>query len=123
MSVGADRLSRIEEKLDQLADDGIRTRVAVAELAATLRTHTERQTERTAARDMRCTDHEGRLRVIERTGADEHGGQIAALETEIRKLREWRARLAGIAAAIGAGVGTPLGAAAVLIARAIAPAS
>lgn len=112
MTEEADRLSRIEasidklvERFDKLVDEGAKTRITVAELSATLRTHTERQTERTAARDLRCIDHEGRIRCVEQAGADEHGKQIEALQTEVRQLREWRARIAGIGAAIGAGGG------------------
>lgn len=77
--------------------------------------------------DRRGDDHEARLRVIERIGAAEHAelirtqaGQITELKDEIQGLKLWRAKLAGIAAGIGALIGTPIGAAAVFIATAMA---
>jgi hypothetical protein len=96
VSEGADRLTRIEEKLDRIVDDGAKTREKVAELAATLRTHTERQTERTAARDLRCTDHETRIRTVEGYDAEDHETRLVALE-------RMRWLLLGAAVALGVG--------------------
>lgn len=118
MSADGDRLSRIEAALDKLVEQVGQARSDIAAVQATLAAHVRQQAERTANRDRRCDDHKVRLRALEDTGADEHGGQIVALQDEVRMLREWRVKLAGMAAGVAALVATPMGAAAMAIAQA-----
>ena len=111
MSEGSDRLTRIENAVMELV-------ARTSTMQATLDAHIRQQTERTANRDRRCDDHEVRIRALDDAGADEHGGQIAAMQEEIRALREWRIKLVGMAAAVATLVSTPLGAAGLAIAQA-----
>ena len=112
-----------ETKLDAIATQLGDLRVGITEV----RGDTSAILGRLKDVDRRGEDHEARIRAMERIGAAEHAeliraqaAQISGLKDEIQGLKLWRAKLAGIAAGIGALVGTPLGAAAVFIAKAMA---
>jgi hypothetical protein len=89
VSAGADRLTRIEDAVMELV-------ARTSTMQATLEAHIRQQTERTARRDQRCTDHETRIRDVEGHDTDDHEARIVSLE-------RWRWTLAGAAAVLGAG--------------------
>ena len=87
-----------DDKLDALAGAVGDLRVGIANIAGDTRAILARLD----SQDTAVRDHEGRLRTIEAQGTSEHGPQIKDLRTEVQALREWRARMVGRAAGIGA---------------------
>lgn len=99
-----------EDKLDALSGQLTDVRVALAVVAADTRAILGRLQDV----DRRAEDHETRVRALEQIGADEHTTQIQQLMQDMQSLREWRAKvlgMAGLVSVVVSAVGGPVAAA------------
>ena len=104
-----------EDKLDALSGQLTDVRILLAGVSADTRAILSRLQDV----DRRAEDHEARLRLLEQVGADEHTSQIERLQNQMQSLREWRARVLGMAAVVSVVVSVAGGAVASVAVRAL----